>query len=105
MPYPSRDPGANPHVDRGFRYQPGGGFGTTVQVRNGMPDHKPYGRTSGEDAETAAAERAWHQVALIQARLRGEPPPAPIAMPWTKGACPGCGYRMRCGCPPRTVTT
>lgn len=46
-----------------------------------------------------AAAQAWNQVAAIQARLRGEPEPAPVAKPWTLPPCDGCGYRFRCECP------
>ena len=84
------------------RWRDGGGPGhghpepTWAETRNGIPLARPYAHTA---AELAAAERAWQEVADVQARLRGEPPPPPVAEPWAKGTCPGCGYRMRCSCP------
>lgn len=71
---------------------------TSSEGRNGIPLATPYAHT-GDAADLAAAERAWQEVADVQARLRGEPPPPPVAEPWAKQPCPGCGYQMRCSCP------
>lgn len=90
---------------RGEYVEPGVAHLTWTTVRNGLPEGKPYLRAPEEDVEAAEAERAWNQVARIQAQLRGEPVPEFIAHPWTKGACLGCGYQMRCHCPSPEATS
>jgi hypothetical protein len=121
MPYPYRDPDSDlrghktaPHAQgrppteaeslarrrrHGARGEPGVMQPIWEEVRNGLPVSKPYARAPQDAAEAERGKWAWRQVAEIQARLRGEPPPPPMTEPWNLPPCPGCGYRMRCGCP------
>ena len=68
------------------------------QARNGLPEHAPYAWSPPDPAEAERDQWAWQKVAEAQARLRGEPPPAPVSEPWDLRPCAGCGFQMRCAC-------